>query len=342
MGRQRLAKNRGFPPNLYQNAAGYFYYVNPISGKQRGLKKDRAFAFAEARAANAVLATMRHTPLADWVAGKDSFTIKSWIPAYEKLWSEKAKRAASTLRMCKFYLKRIEESDFAWMRLRDVETVHIAELIRTTEKDSGAATALMLRARLSDLFRMAEAEGHVPSGCNPVTATYAPSRTVKRERLSLEQFWLVHAQAPTWLQRAMMLALLTAQRRDDVAGMKFADFKDGYLHIVQGKGQGDIRMRQDGRIGLKVVGLTIADAIAACRDLIVSRYMVHHTKHVSKVKPGDRVTSNGLSNAFQYAREAAGGRRPASTRLGVLPSGYTASSTGLSSRRRCLATKTHR
>ena len=55
MGRKRLAKNRAFPPNLYQNPAGYFYYKNPQTKQQKGLGRDRAHAFSEARAANAVL-----------------------------------------------------------------------------------------------------------------------------------------------------------------------------------------------------------------------------------------------------------------------------------------------
>jgi integrase len=214
-------------------------------------------------------------------------------------------------------LERIAKADFAWMKLRDIGTAHIAQFLDDVKEESGAATRTNMRARISDVFRMAETQGLRDANTNPVAATYKLSEKAKRERLSLEQFKLIHAKAPAWLQRAMYLALLTAQRRDDIAKMKFTDQKDGYLFVIQGKSQGEIRLQQDVRIGLQAVGMTISDAIQNCRDSVVSRFMVHHTEHQGPAKPGDPVSSNGLSNAFQYAREAAGitaseGRTPPS------------------------------
>jgi integrase len=319
MGRKRLAKNRGFPPNLYQNPAGYFYYKHPRTKKQKGLGKDRAKAFQEARAANAVLATMAPTPLADWVAGKSDHTLASWLPVYKEVWLEDSDPppAKATLRSCTMYVKRLADAPFAWMRLRDITAQHISDYLDTVKAESGAATANCLRARMSDVFRRAETKGLIEVGKSPVAATRAPRPTVKRERLSLEQFRAIHAHAPVWLQRAMYLALTTAQRRDDIAKMMFADWRDGNLHVEQGKGRGAVKLRLDGRIRLTKVGVSIADAVQACRDLIVSQYLVHHVEHNGTAKPGHRVTSNGLSNAFQAAREAAGieaqdGRTPPS------------------------------
>jgi integrase len=317
MGRKRLAKNRGFPPNLYQNPAGYFYYVNPRSRKQKGLGRDRAKAFQEARAANAVLATMTPTSLADWVAGKTDYTLTAWLPVYKELWVEKTEPKPATLRSCTMYVKRLETADFAWMRLPEITTAHVAKYLELVEEESGESTANAMRARMSDIFRWAETQGLIEVGRNPVAATRAPRPAVKRGRLSLEQFWVIHAQAPTYLQRAMCLALMTAQRREDITNMKFADWRDGHLHIVQGKSGGTVRLRQDGRIRLAKVGMSIADAVAACRDLIVSPYLVHHVAHKGVAKPGHQVAPNGLSNAFQAAREAAGieveeGRTPPS------------------------------
>lgn len=317
MGRTRLAKNRGFPPNLYQNSAGYFYYINPRSRATKGVGRDKAKAFSEARAANAVLETLRPSSLADWVSGKQDYTLSEWVPLYKELWIEQTKPAPATLRNSSAYLVRIAAADFAWMPLTEITTAHAAKYLDEIEKGSGPATALNLRARLRDVFRMAETQGLVEAGKNPVSATYTPDRSVKRERLTLEQFKAIHEKAPLWLQRAMCLALMTAQRRDDIATMKFADHKDGYLYIVQGKSQGTIRLQQDTRIRLQSVGMSIAEAVQNCRDLTISRFIVHHVEHQGSAKPGDRISSNGLSNAFQLAREAAGitaaeGRTPPS------------------------------
>lgn len=306
MGRRRIAANRAFPPNLYRNPSGYFYYRNPKSGAKKGIGKDKAQAFIMARTANAKLADMSPSSLADWVSGKSVHTLEKWVPLYKEMWIEKTKPAASTLRNAAGYLNRIAECEFAWMGLTDIGTAHAAKFIADAEKESGAATAILMRARLHDVFRMAETQGMIDAGKNPVAATYIPDRTVKRERLSLEQFRAIYQQAPRWLQRAMNLALLTAQRRDDITSLKFSDYKEGYLYIVQNKSQGKVRLQQDGRIGLEKAGMSIDDVVKDCRDLIISKWMVHHVAHKGSAKPGQKLTSNGLSNAFQAARDAAG------------------------------------
>lgn len=315
MARQRLAKNRGFPPNLYQNSAGYFYYVNPKSKQTKGLGKDRARAFTEARAANAVLANLKPSSLADWVAGKTEYTLAEWFPIYEELWTSREERAKTTLRAFKMYKKKLMEWECSWMKLSQITTAHVAKLIDGCEKTSGSASAIQLRARLSDAFRWAETQGLIEAGKNPVTATYAPDRTVARERLTLEQFKAIREHAPAWMQRAMDLALVTGQRRGDIAALRFSDYKDGSLFIVQAKT--GMRIQQDGRIRLEAVGLSIHDAIQACRDDVVSRYIVHHSRHQGAAKPGDRIADNTLTDVFGDARAKAGivaaeGRTPPS------------------------------
>lgn len=306
MGRQRSAKNRGFPPNLYQNAAGYFYYRNPHNKKFMGLGIDRAPAFTAARAANAALAVAKPSALVDWVMGKTNYTLAEWLPIYRELWERKKKRADNTIRNCRMYIKKLEEWDCSWMKLGAITTAHVAALIDASEKESGSPSAIALRARASDVFRWAETQGLIEQGKSPVTATYVPDRTVKRERLTLEQFHQVREKSPPWLQRAMMLALVTAQRREDIGAMKFADCRDGHLFIVQGKSQGKIKLQLDTRIRLSAVGMSIAEAVQECRDSVVSRFVVHHSVHQGAAKPGMRVSDNGLTNSFQVARDAAG------------------------------------
>lgn len=305
MGRKRSAATRNFPPNLYLNSAGYYYYRNPHDKTSQGLGRDKAHAFSEARAANAGLATLKPSSLLDWVMGKKNYSLAEWVSVYKELWIAKSKPAESTLRNASGYLNRFKEAGFAWMKMEDIGTSHAAKYLEGIEQESGKGAATVMRARLSDVFRMAETQGVIKVGQNPVAATYTPDRTVKRERLTLEQFHVIYEKAPEYLRRAMNLALMTAQRRDDVASMLFADCKDGHLYIVQGKSRGKVRLQQDVRIRLAATGLSIADTIQACRDMIASRYMIHHTEHAGRAKPGHRVTSNGLSTAFTKARKAA-------------------------------------
>lgn len=315
MGRQRLAKNRALPPNLYVNPAGYYYYRDAEKKTQKGLGRDRAKAIQEARAANAAVATRSPSSLVDWVLGRTDYTLAAWLPVYRELWEAKTEPADNTLRAAKSLLKRLGESDFAKMRMRHIETVHVATYLEEFTKNSGAGAAHNMRSRLSDIFRWAETQGVIEVGKNPVTATFTPGYKVKRERLSLEQFWAIHAHASAWAKNAMMLALVTAQRREDIANMKFADYKDGYLHVAQGKSGGETRLQIDGTIRLAKVGVSVGEVVAGCRDLIVSRHLIHHTERSNKTKPGDMVRGPMISLAFQRARakakiEASDGRTP--------------------------------
>lgn len=317
MGRQRLAKNRALPPNLYVNPAGYYYYRDPERKTQKGLGKDRAEAIRAARQANAALAGREPSSLVDWVLGKADYTLAEWLPIYQELWEAKVEPAKNTLQGAKSLLKRVAAADIAKMRMRHIETAHIATFLDAFAKASGAGMARNMRSKLTDIFRWAETQGVIDVGRSPVAATFNPEYKVKRERLSLEQFWLIHAEASTWAKNAMMLALVTGQRRDDVANMKFADFKDGYLHVAQGKSGGETKLQIDGAIKLSKVGQSVAEVVAGCRDLIVSRYLVHHTERVSTAKPGEKVRPMSLSEAFAKARDRAGieateGRTPPS------------------------------
>ncbi|WP_025915465.1 tyrosine-type recombinase/integrase [Herminiimonas sp. CN] len=317
MSSERSARRKGFPPNLYLDNKGYFSYRNPQSGKRKGVGTDKAAAFREARAANAVLANMTPSTLATWVTGVQHLTLAEWAPQYKVKWAEKTNPSVATLRSATYYLRRITEASFAWMAVRDITTAHVAVFLTDIEKDSGPGAATSMRARMSDMFRMAETLGMIEVGKNPIAPTYVPDRTVLRERLSLEQYLAIRAKAPSWVVNAMDLALMTAQRREDICEAKFADLRDGYLYVIQGKSQGKVRLQQDASIRLDAVGMSIADAVRQCRDRIVSPFMIHHTVLRPAAKPGDAVSLNGLTDAFKRARIAAGigageGRTPPS------------------------------
>ncbi len=306
MGRKRLAKNKGFPPNLYQNPAGYFYYKNPATKQQKGLGRDRAHAFSEARAANAVLAAAKPSSLADWVAGKTEYTLAEWLPVYRALWMEKVEPRQATLTASDMYLRRLAECEFAGRRLSEVSTLMVAQYLEAYKAERGAPSANQLRSKLSDVFRWAETQGLIEAGRNPVTATRRHKAVVARERMSFEQFLAVRDLAPVWLRNAMNLALVTGQRRGDVVSLKFTDWKDGRLHVAQGKSGGKTRLALDGSIAIAKLGMSVADVVKQCRDEVASPYLVHHIRHNGREKPGRKVHEDLVTDAFATARDAAG------------------------------------
>lgn len=306
MGRKRLAKNRGFPPNLYQNPAGYFYYKNPQTKQQKGLGRDRAHAFQEARKANAALATCEPSSLVDWVMGRTEYTLEGWLPVYKQLWAEETKPAENTLINYAVYWRRLANADFAKRRLTDIGTETIAGYLKEYKETHGATAATMMRARLKDIFRWAETQGLIKSGANPVEATRAPKVVVARERMSLEQFLAIREAGPVWLRNAMNIALLTGQRREDILSMKFSDWRDGRLHVAQGKSGGKTRLALDGGVRLSMLGMSIADVVKSCRDTVASHFLVHHVRHIGMAKPGHKIDGPRLGKAFIAARKKAG------------------------------------
>lgn len=304
MGRNRKANRRGFPDNLYQDDNGYFTYRNPLNGERKGVGRDKASAFKQARQANAVLATMEKSSLANWVAGKTEHTLLTWIPMYEEIWTREEKPAKGTLDAAKRYFKRIEKAEFAWMQVADITTAHVAQYLDKLLIESTPSVTTNIRSRLHDIFRIAITKGLIGAGTNPVTETSVPEYKVKRERLSLEQFYAIRAKVSPWAQHGMDLALMTGQRLGDIVNMKFADYRDGSLFTVQGKT--GYKLQQDGRIRLEAAGMSIEDAVKQCRNRVVSKHLVHHTRTSGNYRAGDSVSQSGLSDAFSAARDACG------------------------------------
>lgn len=309
MNRRRIASRRGWPANLYQKTDGYFYYRNPMTDKTKGLGRDKAAAFSEARAGNAMLASLNKSDLAAWVLGIEDMTFKAWIPEYRKLWVELKAPAGSTLEAADRYLTRFEATDFAHLPMRQITTVHVARYLDGLAANSGSGAATNMRARLMDVFAYAITKGHADS--NPVSATLPPMYAPKRDRLSLEQFHAIRAKATPWLVNAMNLALLTGQRVSDISTMRFADVKDGYLYVDQAKAQGTTKLKLDTNIRMDALGMSISDAVKQCRDRIVSASLVHQTRTSGTYRAGDAVSQDGISNAFSDVRDAlriAGGK----------------------------------
>lgn len=96
--------------------------------------------------------------------------------------------------------------------------------------------AQALRSFLLDMFREAVAAGWIEN--NPVAVTRAPRVEVTRSRLTLDIFLAIYEQAKMFsprVCRSMEVALVTAQRREDVRQMLFRDVREGMLWVEQEK-----------------------------------------------------------------------------------------------------------
>ncbi len=65
-----------------------------------------------------------------------------------------------------------------------------------------------------------------------------PQVRISRQRLTFDEWMMIYNAAEKdgyFLQRGMLLALMTGQRLSDICKMQFSDIRDGYLHVEQQK-----------------------------------------------------------------------------------------------------------
>lgn len=312
MGRRRAAKNRDLPPNLYVHG-GYYSWRDPRDGKFYGIGNDKRQAIAEANEANlAIIGGLNNRRIVDRLEDNRDSTVAQWCTRYADI-LEKRGLAQTT---ADAYRRRLAQfrSTFETTQLARIGTREIAEFLQQWSAHPRMAQAV--RSLLLDLFREAIAAGWIDR--NPVEPTRPPRNTVKRARLSLDDFRMIHEQAasmPPWVQRALELAIVTAQRRGDVAAIGPRDVRDGKLWIVQQKT--GTRLCIPLGLRLNALGWSLGEIVDRCRDGILSRHFLHHVRHIGKAKPGDPVRNATLSDFFAQARDLAGvvtpeGRTPVS------------------------------
>lgn len=160
------------------------------------------------------------------------------------------------------------------------------------------------RAILIDLFNHAAAKGLCPD--NPAANTIPKIEKKQRKRHTVEGLKAIRDKSPRWLQNAIDLALITAQRRGDILDMKFEDVRDGYLYVVQNKTE---KASDAGWLKIKVTD-QLSEVLTRCRDDILSPYLVHRRPERKKKREGKdhwtKVDERFLTRAFKDARDTAG------------------------------------
>lgn len=167
-------------------------------------------------------------------------------------------------------------------------------------------TAYGCRALLIDIFNHAAAKGLCPD--NPAASTINRIEKKQRKRHTVEGLKAIREKAPAWLQNAIDLALITAQRRTDILNMRFDGVREGFLYVVQQK---TAKASDAAWIRFKVTD-ELQAVISRCRDDIVSPYLIHRRPDRKKQKQAQtkdhwtQVEERYLTRAFKEAREAAG------------------------------------
>ncbi|ENA9695612.1 phage integrase Arm DNA-binding domain-containing protein [Salmonella enterica subsp. enterica] len=302
MSRKKYDAN--LPRNLtYRKTSKSFFWRNPATNKEYPLGQiSRREAIAQAIEANSFI-SQNYTPIAliEKLKETDSFTVAQWLKRYEIL-LRRRNLSANTYKIRSNQLAVIGEQ-LGSMVLSDVTTRHIATFLEQWIVAGKNTMAGAIRSVLSDMFREAIVEGRIER--NPVEPTRAPKIEVMRERLRLEVYNATRAaadQLPPWFPLAMDLALVTGQRREDVANMQFSHIQDNRLRVTQIKTGMKIAIPLS--LTLPVAGLHLGAVIDRCRLVSRSDFLI--SAGIRKNSPNGNIHPDGLTKKFVAARKLTG------------------------------------
>lgn len=301
MGRRRSALTRDLPPNLYVRR-GYYAWTDPRDGKVYSLGKDKRQAVNEAVEANLALTqSLDQARLVNRLDGDPTNTLAAWCDQYETILEDR-KLSTGTLGTYRQRLKALREKHGS-DQIGRITTRHIAAFLAQWKGRSRMGQAV--RSLLLDLFREAMAAGWTHS--NPVEPTRAPRHEVTRARLTLADYQAIYKAAagmPPWVRQSMELAMITGQRRADLAKLGPRNVRDGKLWISQEKTGAKVCIPL--ALKLEAIGLSLAEVIERCRDAVIAPCFLHHSRHVGRAKPGDAIRGHTLSAFFAEARDLSG------------------------------------
>lgn len=306
-------------PNLYckldkRNGKTYWQYKNPTTGEFTGFGTDaeaaktaaaelnRMYAEQEVNQAFALLSMKSEKNYGK----KSEMPLKEWVKKYAQALERHVvkeeltkKTAGERQRIAERLAGRLPRVAVSAVSARDLSAI-LAEYV----SDDKTRMAQVVRGGWIDMFKEAQYAGVIDPGFNPAEATRKPKDEVKRQRLALEDWQKIYAQAKTpHMQNAMLLAIVTGQRLDDITNMQFSHIKNDMLHVEQGKYGARVAIPLS--IRNEEINISLREVITKCRDHVLSKYLVHHVRKIAGVKPGNKLSSGGLSQAFSEARELA-------------------------------------
>lgn len=310
-GRQRGSRTEGLPANLYERS-GYYSWRDPQTGKEHGLGRDRRSAVEQAIEANLVVEGLQNKRrLVDRLNTGPNNSVGAFCDLYAGI-IDGCKEAGRIKKATHEHVSQRIRHFRAALGERRTDTIttrDIADYLATWEERGKLRMAQSVRAFLLDLFTVAKSKGWVT--INPVTDTKVAPAEVQRARLTLDDFRAIHAVAvkdyAPWLARVMELALVTGQRREDLAAMGPRDVRDGKLWLVPKKTEKHgMRICIPLDLRLQVVNWSVGEVIARCRDKVLSPRFIHHSSFAGRAKPGDGIRPHTISMWFAEARDKSG------------------------------------
>lgn len=195
-----------------------------------------------------------------------------WLAVYERVLGERGYKP-QTMKNRRSNLAHVARL-WGARGIDELKPHDIAQGLKTFPAER-SSTAGRVLAELRDVYIEAIANGWTER--NPAAHIRPPKHKIKRARLRFETWCamreLAKAGPQRWVESLLLLALVTGQRRADLAAMRFEDIvvdEDGaqVLRIEQqkqaGKGYG-ARVEIPLALRLGAIGMTVGEVIEHCR-----------------------------------------------------------------------------
>jgi len=345
VGRPRSAGRRDLPDNLIPRprkisgrSVVYWYWRDPRDGKEKPLKctDDRSTAIRRAKELNAIIARQMADQVIDEIAASPTNRAQGTpfdvFAAHCLTLAKERGLADNTLRSRKSITNACSRW-FADTPMHEIGVPEVVQLLKHYTEQGKNRYAQSLRSVMVDIWNEAKRDGLLSAEhTNPAEIARRPTAKVKRARLTLEVFSAILEQAESltssrgnWIANSMLLALLTGQRREDLAIAQFRKgrdwepawqayqmgdkhpihpypyIEDSHFWIIQQKTGALVKIPLDLR--MESIGLSLSDVIERCRSNIASRHILHHTEPFANAPRGSAVHKDSISRAFADARK---------------------------------------
>lgn len=305
--RPRRKSNLDLPANLYKADQQGYRYRRPDNGKWFGMGSNKAKAVAAAKKLNSLLMNGNEDLISKVM--DQTITFGEFAAYYMTEVIPPRELANNTLiqykSRIKMFLQCWEKTPVDEVNLRAIDE-HLDSLALTASNQA--------RALLIDMLNHAVSKGICPD--NQAALTMPKIAKKQRKRHTVEGLAAIRAAAEPWLQNAIDLALMTAQRRSDVLKLKWDDIREGWLYIEQEKTTDSTEDEFEEMTGAGYIRIKIDSEIQAlldkCRSSnIISPFVIH--RRPKKITSRQRdikahwtaVELDYLSDAFREARKRA-------------------------------------
>ena len=231
-------------------------------------------------------------------------TVSEWLEE----WQKTLKHSDSTLNNYKSRCKAISE-EMGGLALARVTVKDAADALDAIAENRGLSTAQACRSVMKAAFNRAIAKGFMQT--NPAQVTDSQKVDVARTRFTMELFmkvWEELKSGPPWLRSAVLLAMMTGLRREDISVLQFSDVVDDHLLVTPIKSRGKVKIAIPLELRSNAMGMSLKEAVAECRRTgVVSKFMVHQTSRAGNSPPGQKISLTTISTRFtEYVVKALG------------------------------------